>query len=229
MNKKLYKIAIDGPSGVGKSTLAKGLAKEFGFVYVDTGAIYRTVGLYAQYNNIDPHNEDELSRHFDDIKIELVWIDGVQRVLLCGKDVSEEIRTPKSSMYASAVSALPKVRAFLLDMQRSIANSKSVIMDGRDIGTVILPDADVKIFMSADEESRAKRRYNELISKGQKTTYEEVLADMKQRDHNDSTRAAAPLKCAEDAIPFDNSDLNIEETIIEAKKLIVERFPNIID
>ena len=219
---KLYKIAIDGPSGVGKSTLAKALAKEFGFVYVDTGAIYRTVGLYAQLNDIDPHDEVGISRHFNDIVIDLKWVDGTQKVFL---NVNE-IRTPKSSMYASAVSALPKVRAFLLGIQRSIVENNSVIMDGRDIGTVILPDADVKIFMCANEESRAKRRYLELLEKGQPVTFEEVLSDMKTRDLNDSTRDASPLVPAEDAIMFDNTMLNVEETIAAAKKIILEKIGN---
>lgn len=223
MNKKYYQIAIDGPSGVGKSTLAKALSAEFGFVYVDTGAIYRTVGLYAQYNNIDPSDEKTLSEHFDKIDIDIKWIDGEQRIYLGGKDVSSEIRTPKSSMYASAVSALPAVRAFLLDMQRSIASKNSVIMDGRDIGTVILPNADVKIFMSADENSRAQRRYKELIEKGQNVTFDEVLEDMRKRDHNDSTRNTAPLVPADDAIMFDNSKLDIEGTVREAKKIIMEK------
>lgn len=223
---KLYKIAIDGPSGVGKSTLAKALAKEFGFVYVDTGAIYRTVGLYAQLNDIDPHDEVGISRHFNDIVIDLKWVDGTQKVFLNGNDVSDEIRTPKSSMYASAVSALPEVRSFLLGIQRSIAENNSVIMDGRDIGTVILPDADVKIFMCANEESRAKRRYLELLEKGQPVTFEEVLSDMKTRDLNDSTRDASPLVPAEDAIMFDNTMLNVEETIAAAKKIILEKIGN---
>ena len=223
MNKKYYQIAIDGHSGVGKSTLAKALSAEFGFVYVDTGAIYRTVGLYAQYNNIDPADEKTLSEHFDKIDIDIKWIDGEQRIYLGGKDVSSEIRTPKSSMYASAVSALPAVRAFLLDMQRNIASKNSVIMDGRDIGTVILPNADVKIFMSADENSRAQRRYKELIEKGQNVTFDEVLEDMRKRDHNDSTRNTAPLVPADDAIMFDNSKLDIEGTVREAKKIIMEK------
>ena len=221
-----FKIAIDGPSGVGKSTLAKSLAKELGFVYVDTGAIYRTVGLYAQYNSIDPHDEITLSEHFNKINIELKWVDGTQHVFLNKKDVSDEIRTPTSSLYASAVSALPRVRAFFLEMQRDFAQHNSVIMDGRDIGTVILPDADVKIFMCADEKSRAQRRYTELTEKGNNVTFEEVLHDMKQRDLNDSTRSTAPLKAAEDAVMFDNSELNIDETLVEAKKIIMEKIGN---
>ncbi len=224
--KKLYKIAIDGPSGVGKSTLAKELAKQLHFLYVDTGAIYRTVGLYAQYNNISPDDESTLSSRFENMDIQLKWINDSQRIFLNGKDVSDEIRTPKSSMYASAVSALPKVRAFLLNKQRDIAKTTSVIMDGRDIGTVIFPDADVKIFMSADENSRAQRRFKELTEKGQSVTFEEVLNDMKQRDLNDSTRSAAPLKPADDAIMFDNTKLNIDETIAEAKKIIMEKLNN---
>jgi len=224
--KRNYKIAIDGPSGVGKSTLAKALASELNFIYVDTGAIYRTVGLYAQLENINPSDESTLSDHFSKMDIQLKWIDGSQHVILNGNDVSEDIRTPRSSMYASAVSALPAVRAFLLSKQREIADNNSVIMDGRDIGTVILPDADVKIFMSADEESRARRRFKELIDKGQKVSYEEVLSDMKKRDHNDSTRSASPLIPADDAIMFDNTCLNIEQTIEEAKKIILEKIGN---
>lgn len=223
MSGKLYQIAIDGPSGVGKSTLAKLLSKKLGCVYVDTGAIYRAVGLYAQRNDIEPNDEERLKAEFDKIKIELCWTDAGQRVFLCGEDVSEEIRTPKSSMYASAVSALPAVRAFLLDMQRSIANTNCVVMDGRDIGTVILPNADVKIFMSADENSRAERRLAELLEKGQQVSFDEVLADMKKRDHNDSTRSTAPLCAAKDAYLLDNSNLSISETVDKALEIISEK------
>ncbi len=223
MAKNLFQIAIDGPSGVGKSTLAKAIAKKLGIVYVDTGAIYRAVGLYAQINNIDPHDEEALKSEFKNIKIELRWTDDGQKVFLSDKDVSAEIRTPKSSMYASAVSALPTVRVFLLDMQRSIAEKNSVVMDGRDIGTVILPNADVKIFMSADENSRAKRRLDELHEKGENVTFEEVLADMKTRDKNDSTRSTAPLVPAKDAVMLDNTSLDIDGTVDAAMKIILEK------
>lgn len=222
MNKHIQ-IAIDGPSGVGKSTLAKAIAKKLGIVYVDTGAIYRTVGLYAQENDINPKDEATIKQHFCNMDISLKWTDDGQVVLLNGRDVSKEIRTPRSSMYASDVSALPSVREFLLEKQRSIANASSVVMDGRDIGTVILPNADVKIFMSASEESRAKRRYKELLEKGEKVSYEEVLSDISKRDNNDSTRKTAPLRAAEDAVMLDNTDLSIEETINAALKIISEK------
>ncbi len=217
------KIAIDGPSGSGKSTLAKGLAKKLGYVYVDTGAIYRTVGLFAKRNNIDPHDEAALSARFSDIDISLRWTDAGQRIFLSGEDVSELIRTPEASMYASAVSALPKVRAFLLEMQRSFAKSQNVIMDGRDIGTVILPDADVKIFMQADPAERARRRTVELNEKGKNVTFEEVYEDMCLRDKNDSTRNVAPCVPAEDAVIFDNSGLDIPQTLKKALEIVKEK------
>ena len=199
-------IAIDGPSGSGKSTLAKILSKELGYLYIDTGAMYRTVGLYAYRNSIDPHDENKLSEHLDKIVIGLKWIDGTQHIFLGDEDVSSEIRTPEMSMYASAVSAHPVVRAFLLDRQRDFARNGNVIMDGRDIGTVVLPDAKVKFFVEVKPEVRAKRRYDELVAKGENVTYEEVLNDMIVRDKNDSTRAAAPCVPAEDAIFLDNSE-----------------------
>lgn len=216
----MYSIAIDGPSGAGKSTLAKALAKELSFLYVDTGAIYRTVGLFAKQNGIDPSDEKELSARFSDVKINLVWKDGSQHVILNDEDVSDLIRTPEMSMYASAVSALPKVRAFLLDMQRNFSKENNVIMDGRDIGTVVLPDADVKLFLVANPENRAKRRYEELLAKGQNVTYEEVLSDMIRRDKNDSERQTAPCVAAPDAILFDNSALTLDETINKALEII---------
>ncbi|MBR5552827.1 MAG: (d)CMP kinase [Clostridia bacterium] len=217
------KIAIDGPSGSGKSTLAKGLAKELGYVYVDTGAIYRTVGLFAKRNSIDPHDEEALSARFADIDISLKWEDGAQKIFLSDEDVSELIRTPEASMYASAVSALPKVRAFLLDMQRSFAKKSNVIMDGRDIGTVILPDAQVKIFMQAHPEERARRRMLELNAKGKNVTFEEVYADMVLRDKNDSSREVAPCVPAEDAVVFDNTGLDIPQTVKKALEIIKEK------
>ncbi len=219
----MYSVAIDGPSGAGKSTIAKAVAKKTGFLYVDTGAIYRTVGLFAKKNDIDPKDEKTLSENFKNIKIELKWIDGTQHVFLSDEDVSSEIRTPEMSMYASSVSALPAVRAFLLEMQRDFARKNNVIMDGRDIGTVVLPKADVKIFMFASPESRAERRYKELCEKGQKVTYEEVLSDMIIRDKNDSERQTAPCKPAEDAVMLDNSLLTIEENVDKVVEIINEK------
>lgn len=219
----MYSIAIDGPSGSGKSSVAKAVASRLGFLYVDTGAIYRTVGVFAKRNNIDPHDEETLGKNLDKIDIELKWVDGTQHVFLSGEDVSEEIRTPEMSMYASAVSALGKVRAFLLQMQRDFAKENNVIMDGRDIGTVVLPDADVKIFMFASSEARAKRRYNELVAKGEEVTYEEVLEDMLLRDKNDSSRTLAPCKPAEDAIMLDNSDMSLDVNIEKVLEIINEK------
>ena len=228
MSNQNIKIALDGPSGAGKSTLARALSEKLGYLYVDTGAMYRTVGVYAAKNGIDPHDENTLTEHFNNIKIEMKWetdSDGnsKQKMYLCGEDVTGQIRTPEASMYASAVSALPAVRSFLFDMQRSIADKNSVIMDGRDIGTVILPDAQVKIFMSATPEARAKRRYKELIQKGENVTFEKVLSDMIQRDKNDAERDAAPCVPAKDAILFDNTELGFDEMVQEALKIIKER------
>ena len=219
-----YAIAIDGPSGSGKSSLAKALSKELGYLYIDTGAMYRTVGLYAYRNGIDPKDEKTLSEHFDKIVIGLKWIDGSQHVFLGEEDVSSEIRKPEMSMYASAVSALPAVRAFLLDRQRDFARNGNVIMDGRDIGTVVLPNAQVKFFVEVNNEIRAKRRYIELVEKGEKVTYEEVLSDMITRDKNDSTRATAPCVPAEDAIFLDNSADGLEITLGKALEIINGKF-----
>lgn len=215
-----YAIAIDGPSGSGKSSLAKALSKELGYLYIDTGAMYRTVGLYAFRNGIDPKDEKTLSENFDNIVIGLKWIDGTQHVFLGDEDVSSEIRKPEMSMYASAVSALPAVRAFLLDRQRDFARNGNVIMDGRDIGTVVLPQAQVKFFVEVNNEIRAKRRYLELVEKGEKVTYEDVLSDMITRDKNDSTRATAPCVPAEDAIFLDNSADGLEITLGKALEII---------
>lgn len=215
-----HAIAIDGPSGSGKSTLAKALSKELGYLYIDTGAMYRTVGLYAKLNSIEPNDEETISKHFDKIDISLEWIDGSQHIFLGGEDVSDKIRTPEMSMYASAVSALPAVRAFLLDRQRNFARTHNVIMDGRDIGTVVLPDADVKIFLKADDRKRAERRYEELLLKGEKVTLEDVYNDMVTRDKNDSTRKTAPCVPAEDAVFLDNTQYEPEDTLRKALEII---------
>ncbi|MBQ8495150.1 MAG: (d)CMP kinase [Clostridia bacterium] len=215
-------IAIDGPAGAGKSTIAKRLAAELHFVYVDTGALYRTVGLAALRRGIDPTDVEGVESLLPSICVELTYIDDTQRVLLDGEDVSELIRTPEVSMAASAVSAMPAVRKFLFHLQREIASSHNVIMDGRDIGTVVLPHAQVKIFLSASAEDRARRRYDEMLAKGMEAVYEDVLEDMKQRDYNDSHRAAAPLKPADDAIMVDTTGNTLEESIAMMKKLVEE-------
>ena len=222
----MYAIAIDGPSGSGKSTLAKALSKELGCLYIDTGAMYRTIGLYAKKNGIDPKDENTLKSHFDNINLALEWIDGSQHIFLNGEDVSGQIRTPEMSMYASAVSALSEVRLFLLDKQRDFSKKYNVIMDGRDIGTVVLPNANVKIFLKADNTERAKRRYEELILKGEKVTLEEVLSDMNERDKNDSTRKTAPCVPAEDAVLLDNSGFLPEETLRKALEIINGKLGN---
>ena len=218
---KNISIAIDGPSGAGKSTIARAVAAKYRFIYVDTGAIYRTVGLAAQYAGIDSKDKEGIIALLPSIEIGMDYDEkGVQRMLLGGKDVSAEIRTPKSSIYASDVSALPEVRAFLMDMQRNMAKKYSVIMDGRDIGTVVLPNADVKIFLTASSEARAQRRCLELEAKGMPTPYEEVLRDIEYRDKQDSSRAAAPLKAAEDAVVLDTTELDFEQSVAAACAII---------
>ncbi len=207
-----YRIALDGPSGAGKSTIAKRLSAELGFVYVDTGAMYRSIGLYCLQNGIDIADEAAVTAALPQIDIALKYVDGEQRVILNGTDVSKEIRINEVSMAASKVSAYKAVRAFLLDTQRNMAKTQSVIMDGRDIGTVVLPDAEIKIFIVADPEERAKRRYKELIERGQNVPFEEVLKDIIQRDYNDENRAEAPLRQAEDAIRLDTSLLDFEQS-----------------
>ena len=213
-------IAIDGPSGAGKSSLAKAIAKRLGIIYVDTGALYRTIGLYVREHGVDPHDEAGVTALLPEIDLSLRFENGAQRIYLCGKDVGDTIRTPEMSLYASAVSAIGTVRAFLLETQRKVARESSVVMDGRDIGTVILPDAECKIFLTASSEARARRRTAELTEKGLKVTYEEVLADMLLRDRNDSTRALAPAVPAEDAVMLDNSDMTEEETLAAALAII---------
>lgn len=207
---KFISVAIDGPVGAGKSTAARECAKRLGFVYCDTGALYRAVGLYCVRNGIDPK---EPSGCTERIKVEISLIDGAQHVFLNGEDVSEDIRLPEISMAASAVSAAAEVRKALLGIQRDIATNNNVVMDGRDIGTVVLPNADVKIFLTAKPEIRAKRRYDELVKKGVETTFEEVLRDLNERDYNDSHRAEAPLKQAEDAVLADTSELDFEQSV----------------
>ena len=216
-------VAIDGPAGAGKSTIAKAVAKELGIVYVDTGALYRTIGYYVRQKDIDPHDRVRVPAVLGEISIEVKYENGTQRVYLNGEDLGDKIRTPEMSMYASAVSAIPEVRSFLLDTQRDIAKKNSVIMDGRDIGTVILPDAEVKIFMTASAECRAKRRYKELCDKGQNVRYEDVLAEMNERDHNDSTRDVAPTATAADAVLLDNSELSFEESVAAVIAIVKDR------
>ena len=206
-------IAIDGPGGAGKSTVSRAVAAKLGIIYVDTGALYRTIGLYVRSVGIRPDDRVAVPACLGDIKIELGYEDGKQKVYLNGVDHGDAIRTPEMSMYASAVSAIPEVRAFLLDTQRDIASKNSVIMDGRDIGTVILPNAEVKIFLTASEECRAQRRYAELLAKGQNVRYEDVLAEMNQRDRQDSSRDVAPTAAAEDAILLDNTDMTFDQTV----------------
>lgn len=210
---KFVSIAIDGPAGAGKSTMARACAKALGYLYVDTGAIYRTVGYYMRLMGIGPKDQDGIRRLIDEVNIDIRYADGVQHMILNGEDVTSELRTPEMSMYASGVSAQPCVRAFLLDMQRQLARTHNVIMDGRDIGTVVLPDADVKIFLTASAEVRARRRFLELQQRGAPDTYEQVLADMKERDYRDSHREIAPLRPAQDAIVIDSSDQTLEENV----------------
>ena len=216
----MIRIAIDGPGGAGKSSLAKEVAKRLQIVYVDTGALYRTIGVYMLSSGIDPKDEEAVKPNLKDISLELKFIDGNQVILINGRIVGDEIRTPEASMAASAVSAHGSVREFLLMTQRSIAETNSVIMDGRDIGTVILPYAEVKIFLTASPEARARRRFEELKTKGIETTYEQVFSEMAERDKNDSTRAIAPCVPADDAIMLDNSELDVEGTIDAVIKII---------
>lgn len=220
-----YAIAIDGPAGAGKSTIAKFLAKELELIYVDTGALYRAIGYYMVNNGVSIEDDAAVIAALDGVRVSLAYKNGEQRVFVNDEDVSDRIRTPQISMAASKVSAIPAVRAFLLQLQRDIAANNSVIMDGRDIGTTILPNADVKIFLTASPEARAERRYKELIEKGESVTFEDVLADMIKRDYDDAHRAASPLRKADDAIEVDTGDLTLEQSIAKMKEVILENLP----
>lgn len=218
---KKINVAIDGPAGAGKSTISRKAAADLGYIYIDTGALYRTVGLNAMRKGADVKSAESVEATLtSDLSVELRFIDGEQRMFLNGEDVSAEIRTPEASLAASAVSAVPAVRAYLFDLQKKLAAENDCVMDGRDIGTVVLPDAQVKIFLTASPEARAKRRYIELVEKGMDVKFEDVLSDMKERDYNDSHRAIAPLKPAEDSILLDTSDIGLEESIALVIKTI---------
>lgn len=219
----MIRIAIDGPGGAGKSSVAKAIARELEIIYVDTGALYRNIGYFMLRVGIDPRNAEEVSAALSRITLELKFIGGKQVILLNGEDVGDAIRTPEVSMAASAVSAIPAVREYLLEIQRSTAKANSVVMDGRDIGTVIIPDAEVKIFLTASPKARAERRYNELRARGSLVSFEQVYAEMQERDTNDSTREIAPCKQADDAILFDNSTLSESETVKRILKIIKKK------
>ncbi|MDR1328853.1 MAG: (d)CMP kinase [Oscillospiraceae bacterium] len=217
-------IAIDGPSGAGKSTLARLAAKKLGMIYADTGALYRAVGLCALRRGVSSKDARSVSALLPEIELEMIYDGaGAQRMLLCGEDVTDEIRAPEASIYASDVSAFPEVRAFLLQTQRDMAARRDVIMDGRDIGTVVLPNAGVKIFLTAQPEIRARRRYDELVASGRDVTYADVLRDINYRDANDSSRASAPLRAAPDSIVFDTSAIGLEESFFRLLEIISER------
>lgn len=216
-------IALDGPAGAGKSSIAKKAAKALDYIYVDTGALYRTIGLAASRKNVEPKPSKEVEELLDKINVDLTFNSlGEQVVLLDGEDVSGEIRTPEASMMASKISAVPAVRAYLLDLQRNMAKTHNVIMDGRDIGTVVLPNAKVKIFLTASPEARAQRRYKELCEKGMDVKYEEVLNDVIQRDYNDTHRDVAPLKPAEGCVIVDTTELDFEQSVDKIISVIKE-------
>lgn len=217
-------VAIDGPSGAGKSTLARSIAAKLGYLYVDTGAIYRTIGYHAFTQGINPKDEKAVAAELPALRVELTYgEDGLQHMFLNGQDVTKEIRLPEVSMYASAVSAHPEVRTYLLEMQRELARSSNVIMDGRDIGTVVLPDARVKVFLTASPEARAQRRMLELEQRGTPQPFEEILRDIQERDWNDSHRATAPLRQAEDAVLLDTTKLNFQESEAALLEIIQKR------
>ena len=215
-------VAIDGPAGAGKSTLSRKTAEKLGFIYVDTGALYRAVGLKFTLVGADTELEAEIESTLLDTKVDIRFVNGEQRVFLDGEDVSDKIRTPEASMMASKVSAKPAVRAFLLEMQRKLARENNVVMDGRDIGTVVLPNATVKIYLTATAKARAERRYRELIEKGQDVSFEDVYNDMVQRDYNDMNREIAPLKQAEDAVVADTTECDLEQSLDLLLKIVRE-------
>lgn len=219
----MFNIAIDGPAGAGKSSIARAASERLGFLYVDTGALYRTVALGALKQGLTPEDTEEIIALLPELDVALKFVDGEQRVFLNGEDVSEDIRLPEVSGAASTVSAIPKVREFLFDLQQDLARKNDVLMDGRDIGTVVLPDAQLKIFLTATPEERARRRYEQLKEK-EGITYEDVLKDLNQRDYNDSHRAIAPLKQAEDAVLLDTTNMSFEEVVEAILTLAKERF-----
>jgi len=223
---KTYSIAIDGPAGAGKSTIAKRLAKELGYKYVDTGAIYRTVAYFMDLWGVSPKDVDGINRYIDELTIGIEYDEeGTQHMIMNGMDVTADIRTQDISQKASLISAHAVVREVLLDMQRDVAKAYNVIMDGRDIGTVVLPKADVKIFLTADPEVRAKRRYEELIAKGQKANLETILKEIKQRDYQDTHREIAPLKLARDSVKVDTSAMDIDQVVAEIKTIAGKKIP----
>ncbi len=221
-------IAIDGPSGAGKSTLARLLAQELRYIYVDTGAMYRAVGLYVARAGVESRDRDRIAALLPGIEIKLRYEDGVQQIFLNGENVSRAIRTEEASRYASDVSAVPEVRAFLLGAQRALAENADVIMDGRDIGTVVLPQADVKIFLTASSEERARRRYEELREKGEDVVYDDVLRHLVERDKNDSDRAAAPLRPAGDAVILDTTGNTLEQSLDVLRAVIKEKSGHVV-
>jgi cytidylate kinase len=221
--KIMFTIAIDGPAGAGKSTIAKAVSRELGCLYVDTGAMYRAIGLFAVESGIDPKDAAALIPRLPEAVVTLAHEEDGQHIYLNGRDVSQRIREPAMGMAASGVSAIPEVRAYLLELQRGMARRHSVVMDGRDIGTVVLPEANIKIFLTASVEERARRRYAEHLAKGEEISYTKVLQDMRERDHNDSTRAAAPLKQAADAVLVDTTGLELAQSIQRILAVVRER------
>ena len=223
---KTYSIAIDGPAGAGKSTIARRLAKELGYYYVDTGAIYRTVAYFLDLWGVSPKDIDGVTRYIDELTVEIEYDeDGLQHMIMNGMDVTDDIRSQEISQKASLVSAHAVVREMLLDMQRDVAKKHNVVMDGRDIGTVVLPKANVKIFLTASAEVRAKRRYEEIIAKGNKANLQQILKDIQQRDYQDTHREVAPLKMSRDSVKLDTSDMDIDQVVDAMQKIIGEKIP----